>query len=121
MSISTIRTTLPGLTPNTGATSTGIRGRGDAVRGRDLLPPPATPAPAAPPQAVATPAQGAVSVSPPPGTDPELWKVLSSEERAFFARLGAMGPLTYGRVMTGASPAALATPANVGGRLDVRG
>ena len=31
------------------------------------------------------------------GTDPALWSVLSGEERAFFAKAGAMGPLTYGR------------------------
>ena len=42
----------------------------------------------------------------PPGTDPALWSVLSGEERAFFAKAGAMGPLTYGRAireMTGGS------------------
>ncbi|HEX6039391.1 hypothetical protein [Longimicrobium sp.] len=33
----------------------------------------------------------------PPGTDPELWSGLSPEERAFFARIGSLGPLTYGR------------------------
>jgi hypothetical protein len=33
----------------------------------------------------------------PPGTDPELWGGLSPEERAFFARIGSLGPLTYGR------------------------
>jgi len=34
----------------------------------------------------------------PPGTDPDLWSVLSAEERVFFAKVGAMGPLTYGRM-----------------------
>ena len=33
----------------------------------------------------------------PPGTDPALWSGLSPEERAFFARIGSLGPLTYGR------------------------
>lgn len=36
----------------------------------------------------------------PEGTDPELWNVLTSEERAFFARMSAAGPLTYGRVVS---------------------
>jgi hypothetical protein len=48
-----------------------------------------------------------------------LWSVLSGEERAFFAKAGAMGPLTYGRAireMTGVQP-----PAARGGRLDVKG
>jgi hypothetical protein len=54
----------------------------------------------------------------PPGTDPELWNVLSAEERVFFAKLGAMGPLTYGRVLSQAhQPSA---PSARGGRLDVK-
>jgi len=54
----------------------------------------------------------------PPGTDPELWSVLSTEERAFFAKVGAMGPLTYGRVLSGQAP----TPSHDlrGGRLNVK-
>jgi hypothetical protein len=58
------------------------------------------------------------ALQPPPGTDPELWSVLSADERAYFARLGAMGPLTYGRILSGHQP----TPAPVsrGGRLDVK-
>ena len=54
---------------------------------------------------------------PPPGTDPALWKVLTTEERAFFARARAMGPLTYGPGTTrdGHVPAALQ-----GGRIDVK-
>ncbi len=64
-------------------------------------------------------AAGALPVEPPVGTDPELWSVLSAEERGFFARAGAMGPLTYGRIMTqGASQPAM--PASRGGRLDIR-
>jgi hypothetical protein len=78
---------------------------------------------------VAIPTKPAVSSAPktttsvpaeaPEGTDPALWSVLSGEERAFFAKAGAMGPLTYGRAlreMTGAQP-----PAARGGRLDVKG
>jgi len=59
-----------------------------------------------------------VPAEPPPGTDPALWSILSGEERAFFAKAGAMGPLTYGRAfndMKSAQP-----PAARGGRLDVK-
>jgi hypothetical protein len=77
---------------------------------------------AAVPRAIATPAAKpaqSVPVEAPEGTDPALWSVLSSDERAFFAKAGVMGPLTYGkalREMTGAQP-----PAARGGRLDVKG
>jgi hypothetical protein len=47
-----------------------------------------------------------------------LWSVLSSEERAFFAKAGAMGPLTYGRALHELQSAQL--PAARGGRLDVK-
>jgi hypothetical protein len=59
-----------------------------------------------------------VPVEPPPGTDPALWSVLSGEERAFFAKAGAMGPLTYGRAFSEMKSAQL--PAARGGRLDVK-
>jgi hypothetical protein len=38
--------------------------------------------------------------TPPAGTDPELWRVLSAEERAFFTR-APIGAPTYGRAETG--------------------
>lgn len=62
--------------------------------------------------------QATLPAEPPTGTDPELWSVLSSEERVFFARVGAMGPLTYGRVS-----AEMRAESSIprGGRLDVRG
>src|ERR1051326_5483438 len=60
------------------------------------------------------PAQ-AVPVEPPPGTDPALWSVLSGDERAFFAKAGAMGPLTYGRALQEMKSAQL--PIARGGRL----
>jgi hypothetical protein len=63
------------------------------------------------------PRQGVVAPEAPAGTDPELWKVLTTEERAFFARMGTGGPLTYGRQATPAGPQA---PMVRGGRLDVR-
>jgi hypothetical protein len=59
-----------------------------------------------------------VPVEPPPGTDPALWSVLSGEERAFFAKAGAMGPLTYGRALQDMKASQL--PASRGGRLDVK-
>ena len=60
----------------------------------------------------------AVPTEPPPGTDPALWSVLSGEERAFFAKAGAMGPLTYGRAISEHKSAQL--PVARGGRLDVK-
>ncbi len=52
----------------------------------------------------------------PSGTDPALWSVLTSEERQFFARAQALGPLTYGPDVgrTGADAALR------GGRVNVR-
>jgi len=52
----------------------------------------------------------------PRGTDPVLWSVLTSEERSFFTKARAMGPLTYGpgRARGGAATVLL------GGRLDVK-
>lgn len=61
--------------------------------------------------------QAALSVEAPPGTDPALWKVLSTEERSFFARVRTMGPLTYG---PGSATGGDATGALQGGRIDVR-
>jgi hypothetical protein len=74
---------------------------------------------AKPAAGAATKGTQSVPVEAPEGTDPALWSVLSSDERAFFAKAGAMGPLTYGRAireMTGVQP-----PAARGGRLDVKG
>jgi hypothetical protein len=62
--------------------------------------------------------QQAVPAEPPAGTDPALWSVLSTEERGFFAKAGAMGPLTYGRALR--DMAAAQIPASRGGRLDVK-
>jgi hypothetical protein len=72
------------------------------------------------PQQAPAPQKPAQSVpaEPPPGTDPALWSVLSGEERAFFAKAGAMGPLTYGRALQEMKTAQL--PAARGGRLDVK-
>ena len=81
-------------------------------------------APAAPaalkPQAPLTATAATLPAEAPPGTDPALWSVLTSEERAYFAKATATGPLTYGRVAAGINPQANAAPAVRGGRLDVR-
>lgn len=89
------------------------------VRSRNAPARPTT-RPASGPAAAAAAARGnqALPVEPPPGTDPALWSVLSGDERAYFARMGAMGPLTYGKVMNEARSAQL--PATRGGRLDVK-
>lgn len=52
----------------------------------------------------------------PPGTDPKLWSVLTSEERSFFAKAQTMGPLTYNRATGNGAEAAMQR----GSRIDVR-
>ena len=76
----------------------------------------ATPAASAPERVQSAPA--AVPAQPPPGTDPDLWNVLSNDERTFFAKLGAMGPLSYGRVLSGQVQPQQAV--SRGARLDVK-
>jgi hypothetical protein len=61
--------------------------------------------------------QTVVPAEAPPGTDPTLWSVLTSEERSFFAKSAASGPLTYSRIKDMTTPA---TPSARGVRLDVR-
>jgi hypothetical protein len=88
------------------------------------------PAPAAlrpqQPLAGATAAGAALPAEAPAGTDPALWSVLTGEERAFFAKAAASGPLTYGRVAAGVNAlrgnplAGAPAAASRGGRLDVR-
>jgi hypothetical protein len=63
-------------------------------------------------------AQTAVPVEAPAGTDPSLWSVLTSEERNFFAKSAATGPLTYSRIKDVTNPPA--APIARGVRLDVR-
>ena len=82
------------------------------------LPAPATTQTQTSGPAAARAAQQSVPVDPPAGTDPALWSVLSGEERAFFAKSGAMGPLTYGRALRDMNAAQM--PASRGGRLDVK-
>lgn len=107
--------------PNTTGT-TGVRpGQPGQVANRPApqAPTQSTPALRAQPSLAAPSAT--LSPEAPPGTDPALWNVLTSEERAFFAKAAASGPLTYGRVAAGmSSPMAQSAPAVRGGRLDVR-
>jgi hypothetical protein len=69
---------------------------------------------ARPPETVGR-AGDTVPLEAPPGTDPMLWSVLTTEERGFFARARAMGQITYG-------PGSRSAGADVprGGRVDVR-
>ncbi len=62
-------------------------------------------------------AQSAVPAEAPAGTDPSLWSVLTNDERNFFAKTAALGPLTYGRIKAVTNPA---PPTARGIRLDVR-
>lgn len=62
-------------------------------------------------------AQSAVPAEAPAGTDPTLWSVLTADERNFFAKTAALGPLTYGRIKAVSHPA---PPSARGVRLDVR-
>lgn len=88
-------------------------GQAEAARAKQaLMRPQPVAAPAAPNAAQS------VSVAPPAGTDPELWTVLTPDERSYFAKLGAMGPLTYGRVLSGQMQPP--QPSVRGGRLDVK-
>ena len=62
----------------------------------------------------------AVSAQPPAGTDPQLWSVLTSEERAFFSKAATSGPLTYGRLMSRSASETAVRHMIRGARLDVR-
>lgn len=58
---------------------------------------------------------GDLPARPPAGTDPEVWALLTDDERAFFEAPGVTGPVTYARNAMDAALAAL------GAQLDVRG
>jgi len=60
-------------------------------------------------------AGGEVTSEAPQGVDPQLWSLLSGEERDYFARARELGPLTYGRQSSAASPTSIR-----GARFDVR-
>jgi hypothetical protein len=58
------------------------------------------------------------SAQAPEGVDQDLWSILSKDERQFFLKAGAMGPLTYGRFSSPQAPAP--APMLRGGRLDIK-
>jgi hypothetical protein len=64
--------------------------------------------------------QSALTPQAPAGTDPELWSVLTNEERNFFANHASSGPLTYSKVMMPNRSTSSAIPAVRGGRVDIR-
>lgn len=66
------------------------------------------------PRSTASPTE--LSSEVPQGIDPELWSVLTGEERRFFAQAKGMGPVTYGRGSLGLAELGLQR----GGRLDVK-
>ena len=121
MSLYGIRGSIAGTAAPAGAPATTPPGGAAARTERRPLgskpAPIATPSVPSPPGVQSAPA--AVPAQPPPGTDPELWNVLSNDERTFFAKLGAMGPLSYGRVLSGQVQPQQAV--SRGARLDVKG
>jgi hypothetical protein len=80
----------PGLTPRPLRTDGATAGSTPAAARE--------PAPAAATQnhGIAAADSDAIPVHAPAGTDPALWSVLTADERRFFSRLQAVGPLTYG-------------------------
>ena len=93
-----------------------------------------TPAQSAPPIRPTDALASGLSVQAPEGTDPELWSILTHEERTYFSRIALDGPLTYSKVMTrgradggsggsgvtGAIAARNGAPIARGGRIDIR-
>jgi hypothetical protein len=67
----------------------------------------------------ARPASAQLTAQAPEGTDPALWSVLTSQERAFFSRVVTSGPLTYSKMAAATSNTA-AMPSIRGGRIDLR-
>lgn len=122
MSLSGVSNPLLSNIGSVGRPTTGTTG---ATRpGGARIAPAPTPAPAATTALKAQPsltsAASALPAEAPPGTDPALWSMLTTEERTFFAKAAATGPLTYGRAAAGINAQAPAAPAVRGGRLDVR-
>jgi hypothetical protein len=118
-----LTTALPGRPlQNGGAAGT----QGTRPQAQPLRAPAARPqSPLRPQQPLAGTPQGALPSEAPTGTDPALWSVLTGEERAYFAKAAASGPLTYSRISAGVNALAghpLPAPpaASLGARLDVR-
>jgi hypothetical protein len=92
----------------------------EAPGGREATParpqsPPVPPPAVAPPESLGMDSP-TLPVEAPAGTDPELWSILTTEERAFYARSHTLGPLTYGRDESHSSRESIGR----GGRLDLR-
>jgi hypothetical protein len=104
---------VPGPAPLPDPRTIQPREPGPATGGSARPAPSPTPPPTRTPEAPARPEAAAGA---PEGVDPKLWSVLTTEERAFFQRSRARGPLTYGPSSDSRGPAA--PPA--GGRLDIR-
>jgi hypothetical protein len=72
------------------------------------------------PDRASTPTQNtefsSLPIDAPPGTDPDLWSVLTADERRYFAKAKALGPVVYGAGKLGLAEAGLQR----GGRLDVK-
>ncbi len=119
MNISNVPTPLVPDTRTTRAdTSPAGAGRPGPAAVRSPVTRPTVEAPAARTNTAAPAVAG--SITPPEGTDPKLWSILTSEERAYFAKSAAQGPVTYARVMLGTQDPSLA-PSMRGLRLDIRG
>ncbi|HTR79906.1 MAG TPA: hypothetical protein VMH39_17460 [Gemmatimonadaceae bacterium] len=116
MSINGITNSGLPLGPGQIPTRDGVRSRTSPATGAPSGAPPASTGPSAVTSTGRAPQ--ALPASPPPGTDPALWSVLSTDERAHFAKLGTMGPLTYGRVLSDMRSGQI--PSARGGRLDVK-
>lgn len=99
---------------------------GTGARGADRtpsIPMRTTPVAATPVRFTSYASSSRVEVQAPEGTDPKLWSILTTEERSYFARSTAQGPLTYARVMMGdvGTQGAPMSASMRGIRLDVRG
>jgi len=84
-------------------------------RTADALRPPLQGPAGGEPQRIDDPARGEPTVE---GVDPQLWGLLSTEERVFYLRSAMTGPATYGPDAT--SGTAASPGHRLGGRLDVR-
>lgn len=113
MSINGINAGRFGLVPERGVDSTSGR---EPQPARTPLAGSTAPSPAVREPRGLEPNSATLPAEAPAGTDPELWSVLTSEERSFYARTHALGPLTYGPGEVRGAQDSMAR----GGRLDLR-
>lgn len=105
--------------PSSSTAAGTVRDQGIRQQGGSVAPAPLSSGQTAQRTAAAPGASATLPAEAPAGTDPKLWSILTSEERGFFAKSQAMGPLTYGRIMAARTQPDM--PAVRGGRLDIRG